>query len=182
MMTKSAAMLKVVVSLVAVGSLSIGGISMAGAAQQHGGQSQDGAAQTDQRSESQMSAETQTGCMVSTRHLTFSQHRQSRFAAKTKAFVALEAKAEQAGHTKLAAYWAKVVARRTGYSTRMHAKLQSRMAGSTGNEKMSGSGCTQSDSGSDSGSNTGSDSGSNSGSNTGSDSGSNTESSGRRTT
>ena len=171
MMSKNSVLVKLALSLVAVGSLSLAGMGMAGAAMQS-----DNTAPSSQHNESHSSAHVNAICVAGQRHIAFSQNRQSKFAAKTKGFAALEAKADKAGHTKRAAYWARVVARRTAFSNRMNVRLQARIARTGQAYGTTEQGCTQShsgsDGGSDGGSHSGSDGGSDGGSHSGSDSGS----------
>ena len=167
MLTKNSVVMKLALSLVAVGSLSLAGMGMAGAAMQS-----DNTAHSSQNNESHTSAQVNAACLAGQRHIAFSQNRQSKFAAKTAGFAALEAKADEAGHTKRAAYWARVVARRTAFSNRMSVRLQARIVRAGEAFGTSEQGCTQSHSGSDSGSDGGSDGGSHSGSDSGSHSGS----------
>ena len=174
MMSKNSVLVKLALSLVAVGSLSLAGMGMAGAAMQS-----DNTAPSSQHNESHSSAHVNAICVAGQRHIAFSQNRQSKFAAKTAGFAALEAKADKAGHTKRAAYWARVVARRTAFSNRMSVRLQARIVRAGEAFGTSEQGCTQSHSGSDSGSDGGSDGGSHSGSDSGSHSGSDGGSDGR---
>ena len=167
MLTKNSVVMKLALSLVAVGSLSLAGMGMAGAAMQS-----DNTAHSSQNNESHTSAQVNAACLAGQRHIAFSQNRQSKFAAKTAGFAALEAKADEAGHTKRAAYWARVVARRTAFSNRMNVRLQARIARTGQAYGTTEQGCTQSHSGSDGGSQSGSHSGSDSGSHSGSDGGS----------
>jgi len=167
MLTKNSVVMKLTLSLVAVGSLSLAGMGMAGAAMQS-----DNTAHSSQNNESHTSAQVNAACLAGQRHIAFSQNRQSKFAAKTAGFAALEAKADEGGHTKRAAYWARVVARRTAFSNRMSVRLQARIVRAGEAFGTSEQGCTQSHSDSDGGSDGGSDSGSQSGSHSGSDGGS----------
>ncbi len=109
---------KVAVSLVAVGSLAgvgagVAGVGPAGAATQvH---------------TANHAAQHQRWCTNEKRLTTAASRRQAKFAATTAKFVHLEAKANAAGNTSLAKYWAKVVAHRDLRDNRMKASFDARM-------------------------------------------------------
>ena len=66
-------------------------------------------------------------CQLENRRVATFERRQSHYAAGTAYLTGLEQKAEKAGDTHLAAYWAQVVKHREAYSTRNAARLQARI-------------------------------------------------------
>jgi len=108
---------KVAVSLAAVGSLSMAGAGMAGAATQPGSQPVSHSAAAQHRL-----------CMLGRSHQEQAARSQAHFAAVTAKFAALEAKAQQAGHTKAAAYWKSVVDHRTATLAKRQARTTARFA------------------------------------------------------
>ena len=108
---------KVVISMVAVGSLTFGGAGVAGA--------------TAAPSSPAAQSSTHVGrhgaadrlCHLYRQRQEFKVRQQAKFAAKTAGFAALADKARKAGHTKLADYWDSVVARRTAHSAKSKANL-----------------------------------------------------------
>jgi hypothetical protein len=115
---------KFALTAVLAGSLAAGASGVAGAAQGSGS----GAAHTHHAA----GAERARMCRTAQRRLALYDRRQQKFASGTAAFGRLEAKATQAGHTKLAAYWAKVVARRNTGAARHQARMNARNARSAG--------------------------------------------------
>ena len=65
-------------------------------------------------------------CQSESRRLILSTQHQTQFAAKTAAYAALQASAQQAGKSNLARYWAQVVDHRDAYATRQKANLAAR--------------------------------------------------------
>jgi hypothetical protein len=104
---------KVVVPMVAVGSLTFAGAGVAGAA------TQPAPPAANHTSAAQL-------CTLYGRHQTFALKNQAKFAAKTAKFGVLADNARKAGHTKLADYWAAVVARRNAHSAEAKADLAAR--------------------------------------------------------
>jgi len=108
---------KVAVSLVAVASLSLAGAGVAAAAPQAGGQPATHAGTAMHRL-----------CTLRNGRQAHAARSQAAFAAGTAKFAALEAKAQQAGHLKLAAYWKSVVDRRTATLAKRQARSATRSA------------------------------------------------------
>jgi hypothetical protein len=109
---------KIALSLVAVASLSVAGAGAAGAASQAG---------TQPASHASVSSQHRL-CVLGRGHKGQAARIQAGFAAVTAKFAALEAKAQQAGDTKLAAYWKSVVDHRTATLAKRQARTAARWA------------------------------------------------------